>query len=96
MTQIKVPETGTCPSTFAVVGAVRVSSVLIWSAVIVGIVAAMVAVEVPARGAVLGTLLLVVLFCVVDVVHPAMSTAVSNIAPTIIAKKGRLRFFASY
>jgi hypothetical protein len=41
-------------------------------------------------------LLIVVLFCVVDVAHPAMSTIASDIAVTIVAKKGRLRFFASY
>lgn len=92
MTQINVPETGTSPLTFAVVGAVSVSSVLIWPAVIDGIVTAMVAVEVAATGAVLDALLIVVLFCVVDVVHPAISTIASNIKVTIVAKKGRLRF----
>ena len=86
MTQIKVPETGTSPLTFAVVGAVRVSSDLIWSAVIDGIVTALVAVEVAATGAVLNALFIVVLFCVVDVVHPAMSTVASNTTAITLKK----------
>ena len=96
MTQIRVPETGTSSLTFAVVGAVRVSAVLIWSAVIDGIVTTVVAVEIVDTGTVLDALLIVVLFCVVDVAHPAIKTIASDMAVTAVAKKGRLRFFVSY
>ena len=50
------------------------------------------AVEGADTGAVLDASLIVVLFCVVDVTHPARSTVANNIAIVIVAKNSRFRF----